>query len=484
MFGALGKLTARQRQELLFDPGTFLEFGQLAEASNVPDKETPADGAIIGIGLVNGRRVAVVNYDFTVLGGSQSVLNHVKTDHLHKMVMEQNIPVVYLLEGGGARAQDLDRFSTISTEIFFDQGRLSGWVPMAAAIMGPSYAGQANIAGQADFVVMNEKTSSLGVAGTHLVRTSLSTDITHFELGGAKMHAEVTGVADMLAEDDEDCIVKIKEFLSFFPDNAAELPPTIPCDDPIDRREEKLLGIVPDSDKRLYDMYLVIKAIVDHGKIFDIKPNWAKNIITCLARLDGRPVGIVANQPMFMAGVIDTPAAEKYAHFVDMCDAFNIPIVFLVDVPGFMAGPDSERTGLVRRSMKTLYVLGQCTVPIFSVIIRKCYGMGGYVMGMRGFLPNLLIGWPSAQMGGMGLSGAVEIMHRKRIAKSVDPEKLRAELYEELLNKLRAFPTAKAYGIDDVIDPRDTRPVLIKALKHIRRKDPFLPPKKHGIMPF
>jgi len=479
----LGKLTARQRQELLFDPGTFLEFGQLAEASNVPDKETPADGAIIGIGLVNGRRVAVVNYDFTVLGGSQSVINHAKTDHLHKMVMEQNIPVVYLLEGGGARAQDLDKF-TAAAEMFYDQGRLSGWVPMAAAVMGPSYAGQANMVGQADFVVMNEKTSSLGVAGTHLVRTSLSTDITHLELAGAKMHDEVTGVADMLAKDDEDCIAKIKEFPSFFPDNAAEMPPTIPCDDPIDRREEKLLKIVPDSDKQVYDMYRVIKAIVDQGKIFDLKPNWAKNIITCLARLDGRPVGIVASQPMFMAGVIDSPAAEKYSHFLDMCDAFNIPIVILVDVPGFMAGPDHERTGLVRRSMKVLYVLGQCTVPVLSVIIRKSYGMGGGVMGMRLFRPNLLIGWPSAQMGGMGLSGAIEIMHRKRIAESEDPEKLRAELHEELLNKLRAFPLAKTFDIDDVIDPRDTRPVLIKALKHIRRKEPFLPPKKHGIMPF
>ncbi len=233
----------------------------------------------------------------------------------------------------------------------------------------------------------------------------------------------------------------------------------------------------------MYDMYRVIRAIVDHGAIFDIKPDWAKNMITCLTRLNGRPVGVVANQPLFMAGVIDTPASEKMAHFVEMCDAFNIPIVLLADVPGFMAGPDHEKTGLVRRSMKTLYALGHCTVPVVSVVIRKSFGMGGYVMGSRGFRPNMLLGWPSAEMGGMGLEGAVEILHRRRIAESEDPDKLRAELVEELRSKMRAFPTAKVYGFDDVIDPRDTRPTLIQALESLPKKDPHLPPKKHGVSP-
>ena len=481
---ALGKLTARKRLELLCDPGTFLEFGQLAEAPNIPDKETPADGMIIGIGEVNGRRVAMLIYDFTVLGASQGDINHAKADHLHLIALEQAIPIVYLLEGGGARAQDLRAYSYHIPDMWYQQVRLSGWVPMAAGVMGPSYAGQANLAGMSDFVVMNEKTSSMGVAGTHLVRASLSQDITHFELAGAKMHDEMTGVSDMLVDNDEDCIAKIKDFLSFFPDNAGEMPQNIPCDDPIDRREEKLLGIVPDSDKRGYDMYQVIEAIVDHGKIFDIKPNWARNMITCLVRLGGRPVGVVANQPMFMAGVIDSHAAEKFSHFVEMCDAFNIPILLLVDVPGFMMGPEHERLGVVRRAQKTIYSLFNCTVPLLSVVIRKSFGHGGYVMGTRGFHPNFLVGWPSAQMGGMGLGGAVEIMYRRRIAESDEPENLRAELYEELLNTMTAIPTAKAYGFDDVIDPRDTRSVLIQALKHIRRREPSMPPKKHGIAPF
>ncbi len=481
---ALGKLTARQRHELLFDPGSFLEFGQLAEAANVPDKESPADGVIIGIGKVEGRRVALVNYDFTVMGGSLGRVNHAKTDHIHKIALEQAIPVVYLLDGGGARAQDLGTHGYFGAEMWYDQVRMSGWVPMVAAAMGPSYAGHANIAGLCDFVVMTEKTSSMGVGGTHLVRASLGIDITHFELGGPQMHGEVSGVADMLAKDDADCIAKVKEFLSFFPGNAGEPTPVMPCDDPVNRREEKLLDIVPFSHNRVYDMYRVIRAIVDQGAIFDVKPLWGKNMITCLARLNGRPVGIVANQPMCMAGVIDTPASEKMSHFVEMCDAFNIPLVLLSDVPGFMVGPEHERTGLVRRSMKTIYALGHCTVPVLCVVIRKSYGMGGYVMGgMRGFRPSLLLGWPSAEIGGMGLGGAVEILHRKRIAEAENPEELRARLVEELRSKMLAFPIAKNYGFDDVIDPRDTRPVLIHALEHLRRKEPYLPPKKHGIAP-
>jgi acetyl-CoA carboxylase carboxyltransferase component len=261
-------------------------------------------------------------------------------------------------------------------------------------------------------------------------------------------------------------------------------PPIVPCDDPPDRREEILRNIVPFEHKQGYDMYRVIKPIVDDGKIFDLKPEWAKNIITCLARLDGRPVGIVANQPLYMAGVIDTPASEKMAHFVEMCDAFNIPLILLGDVPGFMVGPEHERTGLVRRSMKTLYALGHCTVPIICIIVRKAFGMGGYVMGSRGYRPNLLLGWPTAEMGGMGIGGAVEILHRRRIADSENPDALRAQLIEEMRETMRAFPTAKSYGFDDVIDPIDTRPVLIHALKSLRRKDPQLPPKKHGINPF
>ena len=480
----LGKLTARARNELLFDKGTFLEFGQLAGACNVPCKKTPADGAIVGVGKIDGRRVAVVNYDFTVLGGSQSDLNHAKTDHVHKIAREQGIPIVYLLDGGGFRAQDMGGFGYYYPKMWYSQVHLSGWVPLIGAALGPCYAGHANLAGLCDFLTMNEKTASIGVGGTHLVKTSLSVDVTPFDLGGASIHYDNTGVADMLGHNDEECIVQLKEYLSFFPTNSSEMPPVISCDDPADRREEILHKIVPFDQKRAYDMYRVIRAIVDHGKIFDIKPNWAKNMITCLARLNGRPVGIVANQTFHMAGIIDTPASEKMAHFVDMCDAFNIPLILLGDIPGFMVGPESERTGLVRRSMKILYTLGHCTVPIICVLIRKSFGAGGYVMASRGYNPSLFLAWPTAEMGGMGIGGAVEILHGKRIAESENPDEFRLKLIEELRDTMRAFPTAKNYGFDNVIDPMDTRPILINALKLLTTKNPNLPPKKHGIMPF
>jgi methylmalonyl-CoA decarboxylase subunit alpha len=479
----LEKLTARQRLELLCDPGSFLEFGQLAEAPNIRDRESPADGVIVGVGRVEGRRIAAVSYDFTVMGGSQGHISHAKTDHIHKIALEQGTPLIYLLDGGGARAQDLDAYPYHFIEMWYDQVRMSGWVPMVAGVMGPCYAGHANIAGLCDFVTMVEGTGSMGVAGTHLVRASLSKEISPHELGGARMHVEVSGAADMLAENDEECISHIKEYLSFFPDNASKSPPAIPCEDPVDRRDEALTGTVPLAHKKGYDMYRVIRSVVDHGHIFDIKSLWARNIITCLARLSGRPVGIVANQPLFMAGVIDTPASEKMSHFVEMCDAFGIPIVLLADVPGFMAGPDHEKAGLVRRSMKTLYALGHCTVPVISIVIRKSFGMGGYVMGSRGFRPNMFLAWPSAEIGGMGIEGAVEILHRKRIAQAGDPERLRKDLVQELRNKMGAMSTARVYGVDDVIDPRDTRPILIRALEHLRRKDPALPPKRHGIAP-
>ena len=481
----LGKLTARKRMELLFDPGTFLEFGQLAQAINIRDKETPADGVIIGIGKVNGRRVALLNYDFTVFGGSQGALNHAKTDHIHKIALEQSIPIVYLLDGGGARAQDIGAHGVgyHAPEMWLDQVRMSGWLPMIAAALGPCYAGHANIAGLCDIVIMNRQTSSMGVGGTHLVRASLGIDISHFDLGGARMHAEISGVADVLADTDEECIEKIKEALSFFPANAGEKPPGMPCDDPPDRREELLMDLVPMSPKKGYDMYGIIRAIVDHGVIFDIKPEWGRNMITCLARLNGKPVGIIADNPFYMAGVIDTPASEKMSHFVDMCDAFNIPLILLADVPGFMVGPDHERTGLVRRSMKTIYSLSRCTVPFICLVIRKSYGMGGYIMGSRGFRPSMFLGWPSAEIGGMGLGGAVEILHRNRIHASENPQELRAQLVEALRSELTAIPLAQRYAFDDVIDPRDTRRVLIEALENLRRRDPHLPPKKHGIPP-
>lgn len=480
----LGKMTARERLELLSDPESFMEIGQLVIGSNISDKETPADGVITGVGLVDGRPTAVVNYDFTVIGGSQGKKGHEKTDSLHEMVLDQAMPIVYLLDGGGGRAQDMDLSQSDphgKVTMFYDQVRLSGWVPMVAGILGPAFAGHANLAAVCDLIIMVEETSSMGIAGTHFARRSISFDTTPGELGGARMHAEVSGLADVLVKDDEECILKIKDYLSYFPGNASKMPPMGSCDDPVDRKEAILRDIVPDSEKGAYDMYRIIQAVVDHGRIFDIKPDWAKNIITCLARLNGRSVGIIANQPMCKAGVIDAKGGEKMAHFIEICDAFNIPLIFFTDVPGIMIGPESEREGTVKRGLKPLFALGHKTVPSICVIIRKNYGIAAYIMGARDCGHNMVIGWPTAELGGMGLEGAVEVLHRKQISASKEPDKLREKLINEIRSKIQAINLARAFSLDDVIDPMETRPYLIKALNYLEHKVNHLPPKKHGI---
>jgi methylmalonyl-CoA decarboxylase subunit alpha len=476
------KLTARERLSLLCD-GDVLEYGQLAGSSKVIDRETPADGVITGIGTTDGRKVAFVVYDFTVLGGSQGDVSHHKVSHIQKIAISQGVPCVYLCDGGGARVQEMDTYAFDFPDMFYDQARMSGWVPLATAIMGPCFAGHANIAGMSDYVVMVTGSGSMGVAGTHLVRASMGRDVDKEELGGPALHCNVAGTADDEAPDDRACIGRVREFLGFLPSNARQSPPTVATADPADRRDEALATIVPESARRAYDIRVIIRAIADEGRVFELKPAYARNVVTAFVRMNGRSVGIVANQPMVLAGALDSPGAEKMSHFVELCDAFNVPLVLLADIPGVLGGPEAERTGVVRRSMKTLYTLGQVTVPVISIVIRKAYGMGGYIMGSRAVRPNLLLAWPGAELGAMGLEGAVETIHRKRLAGADDPAAERKRLVDELRQKMGAVPTARAYGVDDVIDPRDTRAVINRALEAFTVRDPALPPRKHGIMP-
>ncbi len=477
-----GKLTARERLALLFD-GPFLEYGRLSTARCVSDRETPADGVITGVGEMGGRKVGCVIYDFTVLGGSQGDISHQKVSHLQKLLIAEGFPCVYLGDGGGARVQEMDTYGYDFPDMFYDQARMSGWVPMVTGIMGPCFAGHANIAGLSDYVLMVAGTGSMGVAGTHLVRTAMGQDVEKEELGGPALHCTVAGTADDQALDDGACIAKIREFLGFLPSNASQRPPVVPATDDPDRREEALATVVPESARRAYDMHAVIRAVVDEGHFFELKPTYARNLITGFARMNGRSVGIVGNQPMVLAGALDSAGAEKMSHFVELCDAFNVPLVLLVDIPGVMGGPEAEKTGVVRRSMKPLYALGQVTVPIVSIVIRKAYGMGGYILGSRAIRPNYLAAWPTAEMGAMGLEGAVETIHRRRLAAAADPEAERKQLVEELRSQTRAVPTARAYGVDDVIDPRDTRATINRVLGVFTARDPQLPPRKHGIMP-
>lgn len=479
---ARGKLTARERIALLFD-GPFLEYGQLASSRRVVDRETPADGVITGVGRMGGRRVGCVAYDFTVLGGSQGDVSHHKVSHLQKHLIAEGLPCVYLGDGGGARVQEMDTYGYDFPDMFYDQARMSGWVPMATGIMGPCFAGHANIAGMSDYVVMVSGTGSMGVAGTHLVRASMGQDVEKEALGGPALHCRVAGTADDEAPDDAACIARIRDFLGYLPSNSGQCPPVVPTTDPPDRRDESLATVVPASSRRAYDIRAVIRAIADEARFLELKPAWARNVVTGLVRMGGRSVGIVANQPMVLAGVLDSAGAEKASHFVDLCDAFNVPLLLLVDIPGVLGGTEAERTGVVRRSMKPLYALAQATVPIISIVIRKAYGMGGYILGSRAIRPTYLAAWPTAEMGAMGLEGAVETIHRKRVAAAEDPEAERRRLVEELRSQVRAVPTARAYGVDDVIDPRDTRATVNRVLDTFARRDPQLPPRKHGIMP-
>jgi propionyl-CoA carboxylase beta chain len=325
----------------------------------------------------------------------------------------------------------------------------------------------------------------MGIAGPEIVKGALGTEITKEELGGSKFQTEVTGMADLELESDEACIEAIKKFLSYFPSNAGQNPPMVTCSDPVDRMDEALLTSVPENRRHPYDMRQIVLSIADQGSTFELKPRFARNMLTILARLNGRPVGFVGNQPAFMAGVIDTKAVDKTARFISLCDAFNIPLIFFIDTPGFLPGPASEREGLVRHSGKLLYELGMSTVTKITIVTRKAYGLGYFAMcGGRSFNADYAIGWPTSEYCAMGMEGAVNIVYRREIETSQNPEKKRQELLSYFRSRINALAGASGFGIDDIIDPRDTRPTLIQILDTMgNEKKDFMPPKKHGIVP-
>lgn len=491
---SFGKLTARERVALLCDPGSFIEYGMLAtpppaETEVMRGVEAPADGVITGIGKIAGRPVAVSSSDYTVLGGSMGTVGGEKWYRVFSLALERGFPVVVLGDGGGHRIQeglDARHFASGGVRDFFRLlSRMSGWAPMASAIMGPGFAGPANFAALCDFVPMVRGTSTMGMAGPEIVKGALGIEITKEELGGSRFQTEVTGMADLETGSDEECIESIKRFLSYFPVNAGVEPPIVRTGDPWDRREEWLLNAVPESRKRAYDMRLIIESVADEGSTFEIKPTFARNMLTVLGRMDGRPVGFVANQPSVMAGVIDIDAVDKAARFISLCDAFNLPLIFLIDTPGFLPGPASERAGLARHSGKLIYEIGHATVTKIAVITRKAYGLGYFAMcGGRTFNADYAVGWPSAEFCAMGLEGAVNIVYRREIVAAADPEKKRQELLEYFRTRIRALAGAEGFGVDDIIDPRDTRPLIIQILDATGpKKHEFMPPKKHGIVP-
>jgi len=360
---------------------------------------------------------------------------------------------------------------------------MSGCIPLVAALMGPCAAGTAYIPGLADFVPMVSGQGSMALAGPYLVKAVTGEDVTQEELGGAKIHCRKSGVGDLEVKDDADCIDAIKKYLSYFPSNCEQSPPIRPTTDPIDRMDEELLDIVPESPRHPYDMYDLIERIVDDGEYFDLKPKWAKTIITCFARFGGRPVGIVANQPKQLAGILDNDSADKAARFINLCDAFNIPLVFLQDVPGFMVGAKVEHAGIIRHGAKMLYAVSRATVPKVTVIVRKAYGAGYYVMCGKAYEPDLIVAWPTAEISVMGPEGAVNIIGRSAIEASDDPERTREEMLAQIRKSIDPYIAAHNDVIDDVIDPRETRPTLIRALSMAGTKRVERPWKKHGVMP-
>ncbi|RKH43903.1 acyl-CoA carboxylase subunit beta [Corallococcus sicarius] len=495
---AKGKLTARERLKLLFDEGTFEELGLLAaHQGNLPEEEdgkpSPADGVITGTGEIDGRPVAAALYDFTVFGGSIGEIGERKVARLRDIALKNRIPMVWLVDSAGARLDassgiDPRRIASFADTgyLFREQVVMSGVIPQVAAMVGPGAAGTAYIPGLADFLPMVKGTSSLAIGGPYLVESTVGEKVTEEELGGAKVHNEISGVADAEYPDDATCLAAVREYLGFFPSHCEDKPPRRPTSDPFDRRDDELLKVVPESPRQAFDMHKVILSLVDDRKFFPMKPRWARNLITGLARIDGYPLGIVANNSMYLGGILDVNAADKAARFINLCDAFNIPLLFLQDVPGFMVGTKVEQQGIIRHGAKMMYATASATVPKFTVVVRKGYGAGYYVMNGRAFEPDLLVAWPGAEIAVMGPEGMVSIAARKVLQGAESPEvaaAMKKELSDGLRQHIRIERTAAMAMVDDVVDPRDTRRLLARALKRTANKHVERPYRRREISP-
>lgn len=485
---SLGKLTVRERLAILLDEGTWVEYGMLADSMDAAyaGRYMAADGAVTGIGTIEGRRIAVAAYDFTVLAGSMGRVGEQKVRRMRELALRQRIPMVWLLDSAGARIQS-DSGSTFAGagDLFREQVAMSGVVPMVAAMLGHCAAGTAYIPGLADFVPMVKGTSSMALGGRHLVKAAVGEDVTEEEMGGSAVHTKVSGCADLEVADDRECLETVRRYLSFFPSHNRADPPLRPTEDPVDRRVTELYDIVPTAPRRAYDVRKAIVAIVDDGDVLWMKPDWAKNLVTGLARIGGRPIGIVASQPMVLGGALDVNAADKAARFVWLCDAFSIPLVFLHDVPGFIVGSTVEKQGIIRHGAKMLFAVSEATVPKISVVMRKSYGAGYFVMNGYAYEADYLVAWPTAEIAVMGPDGAVNIIHRKTIEAVPEEERVakRLELAEEIRKNIDPYVAAGHALVDDVIDPADTRHAIWRGLEASRDKRVERPWRKHGVLP-
>ena len=483
-----GKLTARERIEKLLDEGTFVEIGTFAETRatefGMDKKRFLGDGVVTGYGSINGRLVFVYAQDFTVLGGSLGETHAQKIAALMDLAMKNGAPIIGINDSGGARIQEgVDSLKGYG-EIFFRNTMASGVVPQIALIAGPCAGGAVYSPAIMDFTVMVDGTSYMFITGPQVIKAVTGEEIDFERLGGGKVHTSKSGNAHLLARNEEDAFQIIRKLLSYLPQNNMEDPPREESDDPPDRMDHDLDEIVPDDPKKSYNVHDIINRVFDLNSFFEIQPHFAQNIVVGFARLYGKTVGIVANQPAVYAGALDIDASDKAARFVRFCDSFNIPIITLVDVPGYMPGVAQEHGGIIRHGAKLLYAYSEATVPKITVIMRKAYGGAYIAMGSKHLRADVVYAWPKAEIAVMGPEGAVNIVFRKEIKSADDPENKRDELVEEYRNKFaNPYVAASRLYVDDVIYPHETRVKLIQALNMLENKREERPMKKHGNIP-
>lgn len=486
-----GKFTARERIDMLLDEGSFEEFDMFVSHRTVDfglDKQTYlSDGVVTGYGTIDGRLVYVFSQDFTVFGGSLSEMYAQKICKVMDKALKMGAPVIGINDSGGARIQEGVKSLGGYAEIFERNILASGVVPQISAIFGPCAGGAVYSPALTDFTIMTKGTSYMFVTGPKVVKTVTGEVVTDEELGGAMVHATKSGVTHFVAEDENEGILLIRKLVSYLPQNNLEDPPYASCDDPIDRLEDMLNEIIPDNPNKPYDVKEVIHSIVDYNEFLEVQRHYAPNIITGFARFNGASVGIIANQPSFLAGVLDINASRKAARFVRFCDAFNIPLVTLVDVPGFLPGTAQEYGGIILHGAKLLFAYGEATVPKVTVILRKAYGGAYDVMSSKHLRGDINYAWPNAEIAVMGPKGAIEVLHARELKDITDPAekaKFMAEKEEEYKNKFANPYVAAKYGyIDDVIEPRNTRFRIIRALQMLSTKKDQNPPKKHSNIP-
>ena len=486
-----GKLTARERILLLLDEGSFNELDLWMKprltGSDVDKKFLPGDGVVTGFGEIHGRPVYVYAQDFTVLGGSVASVHARKIMKVMEEALRMRVPCIGMIDSGGGRIQDtltgdmMDNYP----RIFYLHTILSGVVPQISLIMGPSAAGAAYSPILTDFCFMVKDTSSMYIASPELIKSVSSRDCTVEEIGSPQMHAQVSGCSDLTVADDKECILNAKELLSYLPQNNRESPPFVESQDDPDRLNHELLEIVPADLKKPYDVREVIKCIADNRYFFEIKKDFAPNIVIGFLRLGGRSIGVIANNPRFLAGAIDIDASDKHARFVRFCDAFNIPLLFLVDTPAYLPGVNQERGGIIRHGAKILHAVSEATVPKVTVVLRKAYGGGITAMCPRAMGANLVLAWPCAEIALMGAEGAVSIIFRKELKEAKDSKEVfarRLNEYKETIGR-NPYHAAEIGWVEDIIDPRFTRSILVKAFSRFAGKTEERPWKKHGNIP-